>query len=141
MKVLKIDPNAQVPKRTTKRAAGADVFSCENIVIPANDRKLVNLGLKFVFDPKESIYVRLAPRSGLSLKKKIDVGAGVIDADYTGVVKVILINSSDTPFEVKIGDRIAQAIIEVIKMDQWEETKSVPESTDRDPSGFGSSGV
>ena len=40
-----------------------------------------------------------------------DVGAGVIDSDYTGRVKILLINTLDTPFEIEYGDRIAQLIL------------------------------
>lgn len=55
---------------------------------------------------------RIAPRSGLAAKHGIGVNAGVIDADYTGHVRVILMNFSDKDFEVKEGDRIAQLIVE-----------------------------
>lgn len=54
----------------------------------------------------------MAPRSGLAAKHGIDTMAGVIDADYRGPVGVILANLSDTDFEVKVGDRIAQLIVE-----------------------------
>ena len=52
-------------------------------------------------------YGRMAPRSGLAVKKFIDVGAGVIDSDYRGEVKILLFNFSNEDFEVKKGDRIA----------------------------------
>ena len=55
---------------------------------------------------------RVAPRSGLASKNFIDTGAGVIDADYRGEVKVLLFNHADSDFEVKEGDRIAQLILE-----------------------------
>lgn len=57
---------------------------------------------------------RVAPRSGLAHKHGIDTLAGVIDADYRGPVGVILANLSDTDFGVKIGDRIAQLIVEKV---------------------------
>lgn len=57
---------------------------------------------------------RVAPRSGLAAKKSIDVGAGVIDADYRGLVKVILFNFGDENFQVQVGDRIAQLILEKV---------------------------
>lgn len=57
---------------------------------------------------------RVAPRSGLANKHGIDTLAGVIDADYRGPVGVILANLSDTDFEVKVGDRIAQLIVEKV---------------------------
>jgi deoxyuridine 5'-triphosphate nucleotidohydrolase len=55
---------------------------------------------------------RVAPRSGLAAKHSIDVGAGVIDADYRGPVKVLLFNLGETDFAINEGDRIAQLIIE-----------------------------
>jgi dUTP pyrophosphatase len=55
-----------------------------------------------------------APRSGLAWKHSIDVGAGVIDADYHGPVGVILFNHSDTDFTIQAGDRIAQLILQLI---------------------------
>ena len=55
---------------------------------------------------------RIAPRSGLAAKHGIDTLAGVIDADYRGQVGVILANLSDADFEIKVGDRIAQLIVE-----------------------------
>lgn len=57
---------------------------------------------------------RVAPRSGLAAKHGIDTMAGVIDADYRGQVGVILANLSETDFEIKIGDRIAQLIVEKV---------------------------
>merc|ERR1712187_36037 len=82
-------------------------------------------------------YGRVAPRSGLASKHSIDVGAGVIDADYRGPLKVLLFNLSDTDFAINDGDRIAQMIIEkytptdLVEMNELEETN-------RGAGGFGS---
>ncbi len=57
-------------------------------------------------------YGRVAPRSGLAVKNFIDVGAGVIDSDYRGEVKVLLFNFSDVEMKINVGDRVAQLIIE-----------------------------
>ena len=59
-------------------------------------------------------YGRIAPRSGLALKRNIDIGAGVIDEDYTGPVGVLMINNGSQDFKVNLGDRIAQLILERI---------------------------
>jgi len=81
-----------------------------------------------------------APRSGLAWKHSIDVGAGVIDADYRGDVGVILFNLSDKDFEVKRGDRIAQLILERIAIAVVEEVDDLDVSV-RGAGGFGSTGV
>ena len=85
-------------------------------------------------------YGRIAPRSGLAAKHMIDVGAGVIDADYRGELKVLLFNLGDTDFQVKAEDRIAQLIIEKYTPCTIVETE-VLEETSRGDGGFGSTGV
>ena len=65
-------------------------------------------------------YGRIAPHSGLALKG-IDIAAGVIDSDYQGEVKVLLVNHSDIQFEIKMGDCIAQLIVKKISLDQLNE--------------------
>ena len=74
------------------------------------------------------------------MKNFIDTGAGVIDADYRGEVKVLLFNHSDVDFEVKVGDRIAQLVLERIYTPEVVEVESLDESV-RGAGGFGSTGV
>lgn len=81
-----------------------------------------------------------APRSGLAVKHSIGVNAGVIDADYRGEVKVLLLNHGDTDFVVQPGDRIAQLIIEKIATTTLKKVTEFS-STERGTSGFGSSGL
>lgn len=85
-------------------------------------------------------FVDAAPRSGLAWKHSIDVGAGVIDADYRGPVGIILFNHSDEDFEVKKGDRIAQLIMERIMTPDAVEVEDL-DATARGEGGFGSTGV
>lgn len=58
---------------------------------------------------------RIAPRSGLAAKHGIDVGAGVIDADYRGPLKVLLFNFGEQDFLIKEGERIAQLVLERVR--------------------------
>ena len=76
-----------MPIKGSRMAAGHDLYAMENIHIPARRQVLVETGLAIGL-PKGT-YARIAPRSGLASKKRISVGGGVIDADYTGEVKVI----------------------------------------------------
>jgi dUTP pyrophosphatase len=94
----------------------------------------------FFFFNEMSLCGSVAPRSGLAWKHSIDVGAGVIDADYRGPVGVILFNHSDVDFEVKAGDRIAQLIIEKIMTPNVMAVEDL-DSTVRGEGGFGSTGV
>lgn len=82
---------------------------------------------------------RIAPRSGLASKHMIDTGAGVIDADYRGQVKVLLFNHGEKDFEVKEGDRVAQLVLERIYTPEVVEVQELQESV-RGAGGFGSTG-
>jgi len=84
-------------------------------------------------------YGRIAPRSGLATRG-ITVDAGVIDADYRGEVKVLLVNHGKLDYEVKIGERIAQLVVERIDNQHWIEVDGLDE-TERAGKGFGSTGT
>ncbi|KAL1970489.1 hypothetical protein VTN77DRAFT_4133 [Rasamsonia byssochlamydoides] len=135
--VKKLTESARAPTRGSAFAAGYDLYSAKDTVIPAKGKGLVDTGLAIAVP--EGTYGRIAPRSGLAAKNFIDTGAGVIDADYRGEVKVLLFNFSDEDFTVKEGDRIAQLVLEriytpeVVVVDQLEESI-------RGAGGFGSTG-
>jgi len=88
----------------------AQSSSAQNTAIPAHGRALVDTDISIAVPA--GTYGRIAPRSGLAVKNFIDVGAGVIDADYRGQLKILLFNHADADFEVKEGDRVAQLILE-----------------------------
>lgn len=137
LRVQRLSENATVPTRGSPMAAGADLYSAERVVVPARGQKIVKTDITIICP--DGTYGRVAPRSGLAAKNSIDVGAGVIDADYRGNVGVILFNHSDTDFEVAIGDRIAQLILEKIVVPIIAEVDSTDE-TARGANGFGSTG-
>ncbi|KAF9589970.1 hypothetical protein IFM89_029707, partial [Coptis chinensis] len=112
LKVKKLSENAILPSRGSSLSAGYDLSSAVETKVPARGKALVPTDLSIAIP--EGTYARIAPRSGLAWKHSINVGAGVIDADYRGPVGVILFNHSDVDFEVKAGDRIAQMILEKI---------------------------
>lgn len=134
-------PNVKTPIRGSDNAAGYDVHAYlpnENMTIPARGKGMVPTGLHFAFDNK--FYIRVAPRSGLAWKNGIDIGAGVLDADYRGEVKIILFNHSDEDFIINNGDRIAQLILTRIELPPLREVEKLDE-TDRGSGGFGSTGI
>lgn len=97
--VKKLVPEARLPAKGTPGAAGYDLCSIEETVIPANGKGKVKTGLSFMIPA--NTYARIAPRSGLAWKNSINVGAGVIDEDYRGEVCVILFNHGQEDFKVK----------------------------------------
>jgi dUTP pyrophosphatase len=133
---------ATLPRKANPDDAGFDLSSCDSMIIPAKERRIVNTGI--VISIPKNTYARIAPRSGLASKHGIDVLAGVVDQGYRGNIMVILYNTSDIPFEIKIGDRIAQLILESIVQVQVKEFSDFSEITDtestRGDKGFGSSG-
>lgn len=137
LKWKKFHPLAKEPKFMSCEAAGMDLQSVEEIVVPAHGKALVSTGIGFVFP--EGCYGRIAPRSGISLNHFIDVGAGVLDRDFCGEVKVLLYNFSDQDFAVEIGDRIAQMICERIWRPEIHETCDLM-NTIRGDGCFGSTG-
>ncbi|KDP38491.1 hypothetical protein JCGZ_04416 [Jatropha curcas] len=137
-KVKKLSEKAILPSRGSALAAGYDLSSATETKVPARGKALIPTDLSIAVP--EGTYARIAPRSGLAWKHSIDVGAGVIDADYRGPVGVILLNHSDVDFEVKVGDRIAQLIIEKIITPEVVEVENL-DATVRGEGGFGSTGV
>ena len=90
--------------------------------------------------------MQIRPRSGLAAKKGVTVlnSPGTIDSDYTGEIKVILINHGKETFIVTKGDRIAQAVISTVtakNIINLNKVKSIDKETDRGSGGFGSTGV
>ena len=104
--------NAKIPLRGSKESAGLDLFSCEEGVIEPHSKKLIDLGISLKIP--YGYYGRIAPRSGLTLKHSLNVGAGVIDSDYRGNISLVLFNHGDKRFHYNIGDKLAQLIIEKI---------------------------
>jgi dUTP pyrophosphatase len=136
--VKKLTYDAIVPTRGSDGAVGYDLYSSEDAVVPCQaGRALVGTGITVILP--QGVYGRVAPRSGLAVKHCINVGAGVIDPDYTGEIKVVLFNHGENDFEIKKGDRIAQLVLERCETPPIEEI-SIVEDTERGSGGFGSTG-
>ena len=101
MKIVKMSEKATIPSKGTPTAAGFDLYSAKTITIWPKTREVVPTDLKIEL-PRNS-YGQIAPRSGLALKG-LDIGAGVIDQDYRGNLKILLINNGTTSYEVREGE-------------------------------------
>lgn len=132
----------ELPKHETLLSAGMDLrASLESpIIIKPFQRLVVKTGLYISLQRGYEAQIR--PRSGLALKKGITVinSPGTIDADYRGEIGVILINLSDSDFEIKSGDRIAQMVIAKHETISWKVVDKLDDSV-RGDKGFGSTGV
>lgn len=138
LQVKLLSDKATIPTRGSPESAGLDLSSAESVTIPSGQRKVVKTDLSIACP--QGTYARIAPRSGLAVKHGLDVGAGVVDADYRGPVGVVLFNFGENDYTVQPGDRIAQLILEQICMADVVTVDSLDE-TQRGSAGFGSTGV
>ncbi|MGV7221159.1 MAG: dUTP diphosphatase [Nitrospinales bacterium] len=126
-----------LPQYSYPGDAGADLQAGTDAVIPARGRALIPTGISVAIPQG---YAGLVwPRSGLAVKQGLDSGAGVIDSQYRGEVKVLLFNHTDTDFKIKKGDRIAQLLIQKVESVQFTKVDEL-DDTHRGEGGFGSSG-
>ena len=139
LRVKRLSENAILPIRGSGLAAGYDLASAEDIIVPARGKAIAKTDLAMVIPIGH--YGRIAPRSGFSWKKHTDIGAGVIDADYRGNVGVVIFNHSEEDIHVNQGDRIAQLIIEQISTPVVEDVEGNLDDTERGEGGFGSTGM
>ena len=139
----KESPFAVDPKYAYESDSGFDLFSIENVTIPALDRKLISTGLKF--DIPENYEIQIRPKSGLALNLGLTVlnTPGTIDQGYNGEIKVILFNTSQSPVEIKTGMKIAQAVLCPVTCGKWVNLVEAShlKNKDRNESGFGSTGI
>lgn len=131
----------ELPKYETEASAGMDIRANleEAVVLQPLQRALVPSGL-FIELPV-GFEAQVRPRSGLAAKHGITVlnTPGTIDADYRGEIKVILVNLSSEPFEIKDGERIAQMIISAHAKAEWLQVDELNQ-TSRGAGGFGHTG-
>lgn len=140
LKIKKLSPSAQIPAYQSSGASGFDLRANEHLVLNAGAICAVKTGLAFEIPAGFEIEIR--PRSGLAVKNGIGVlnSPGTIDSDYRGEIMVILFNFSKHDFEIKIGDRIAQAVLSKVYLADLLEVESLGE-TARGAGGFGSTGI
>tara|TARA_B100001079_G_C16121162_1_gene387126 strand:- start:158 stop:589 length:432 start_codon:yes stop_codon:yes gene_type:complete len=138
LQIKRLTLDATLPTRASPGSVGYDLYSLNDLVIQPNSRDIVNTGICATIPT--GCYGRIAPRSGLAVKYGIHVGAGVIDPDYTGELKVCLFNLGSVPFEIKQGERIAQLILEKCSTPLIQEVNEL-QKTMRANRGFGSTGT
>jgi len=109
LQVKLLSDNATMPTKATDDAAGYDVYSAKALTITPGQRALIPLDIAAT--PPQGIYIQLASRSGIAAKHGLDTKTGVIDADFTGNITLVLHNSGAEDFPVNIGDHIAQILI------------------------------
>ncbi|MBU5682719.1 MAG: dUTP diphosphatase [Candidatus Aenigmatarchaeota archaeon] len=137
LKVKRLNESAKLPERKREGDAGLDLYSIEDIEINPNEIKLVSTGIAIEI-PKGYVGI-IKDRSGLATKG-LHVLAGVIDENYRGEVKIVLINLGKEKIFLEKYSRVAQLLILPYLKCNVKEVEELSE-TERGDSGFGSSGI
>lgn len=127
---------AKAPERATTHSAGFDIYAPSSVDIPPGQSWLVGSGVSTAI-PEGWVGV-INPRSSIASKKKVRVGARVIDADYRGEIFINLHNDGDQVYEIRKGDRIAQLVVSPFMGDSIVVVDL--DDTERGNGGFGSTG-
>lgn len=117
--------------------AGFDIYSRENVTLLPGKHAVVPTGISL--EIPEGYVGLIWDKSGLSAKAGLMTFGGVIDSGYRGEIHAIIINTTDTPYELEAGHKVAQVLIQKFEEVTFEETEELSES-ERGATGFGSSG-
>ena len=132
-----VGEGGSLPDYASAGAAGADLRASEAVEIAPGGRTAVPTAVRLQIPPG---HVGLVwPRSGLAVRHGIDTLAGVIDSDYRGEVRVVLVNHGEEPFRVARGDRIAQLLVQPVERAAFTAVPAI-DDTERGGGGFGSTG-
>lgn len=143
LQVKKLDKNAKLPTRGTELSAGYDLYALNSGCIKPKSKALIGTGIAIRLPQISNtlkVYGSIRSRSGLSIKHSLEVGAGVIDLDYSKEVGVILYNHGDMPFEYNAHERIAQLILEVHLTPEVKEVEELSAVNSNRKGGYGSTG-
>ena len=136
IKYRPLSDSAVQPTYSTSDSAGLDLYSATNIQIPAG--KIVAVPTDIAIELERGTYGQIQPRSGIALHDGVFSIPGVIDSDYRGNVKVLLLNTTRFPYSVETGQRICQMIVHRIPTATMTHTMDSLSQTERDTQGFGS---
>lgn len=136
----KIHEDAKIPSYANQGDAGMDLTSIEDVFLSKGERKVIRTGLR-VKIPQGSVGL-ICPRSGLAAKSGITVinSPGILDLSYRGELKIVIINESNTGYQIQKGDRVAQLVITPYINCEVLVTEEFETETERGAGGFGSSG-
>jgi len=142
LSIQKLHPAAKIPTRATVGSAGLDLYALLDapLILEPGGRATVGTGIAIGLPSRDMVGLVFA-RSGLAIRHGITKsnGVGVIDSDYTGELRVGLVNLGDAAYTIRPGERVAQLVVMPVWMVEPVEVE-VLEATDRADGGFGSTG-
>jgi len=139
LQVKRLDPRATVPQYATAGSAGMDLVAIEPVTLPPGEWRRVRTGLAMAIP--EGYEGQVRPRSGLAVTRGVTVlnAPGTIDADYRGELMVALVNLGPEPYEITVGERMAQLVVCPVIRATIESVETLAD-TSRGEGGFGSTG-
>ena len=135
MKVM-LDDGAYMPTRAHSMDAGLDLYSPVDVMIIPQANAVIDTGVHVELPPGSVGFLK--SKSGLNVKHGI-LGEGVIDAGYTGSIRVKLYNHGGDPYCIQRGDKVTQLVILPVLLPDLEQVDRL-EDTERGVGGFGSTG-
>ena len=124
---VKLSSNIKTPTKATQFSVGLDIYSPNDYTIEPQSQLVIPTGLQVKIPQRH--YGHLFSESGLAMQHSIHVGAGIIDSDYTGEIKILLLNLGTKPFQILTGNAIAQLILEKISMPILHKVNTLPPTT------------
>ena len=137
LKVKKLTDTARTPEKAHQGDLGYDVFADEDKWIPYGEYRLISTGISVLNNTYKYGFL-IKDRSSIAMKG-LFTHAGVIDAGYTGEIKVFFHNVSNTSIKIEKGDKIAQLVPTKVINFEVEEVEELFQ-TKRGDNGFGSTG-
>lgn len=137
VRVKRLHPDARLPSYGRPGDAGLDLYAIEDCTVQPGERVLIPTGIALAI-PEGTVGL-VWDRSGMAAKHGMKTMAGVLDHTYRGELKVVLLNTTAAPYEIRKGDRVAQLLVQPIYTASVEETDELPQSV-RGDGAFGSSG-
>ncbi|KKP89461.1 MAG: Deoxyuridine 5'-triphosphate nucleotidohydrolase [Parcubacteria group bacterium GW2011_GWA2_36_10] len=137
IKVKKLKAEAVLPQMMRQGDAAFDLATCEDVLLHPGETKIIPIGL--ALEIPVGFVGNIRDRSGLAGKHALHTLAGIIDSNYRGEIGIVMTNLSQTDYQIKIGDRVAQMLIQKIEITEFEEVEELSD-TNRGEKGFNSSG-
>ena len=130
--------NIEIPSYANEDDSGVDLYSKEDVVIPAGAKGfLVKTGIRVELEKGYELQIR--PKSGNSIKTPLRVILGTVDSGYRGEIAVILDNLANEDFKLSKDKAVAQAVLNYVPKIKFKIVEELSD-TDRGQGGFGSSG-
>ena len=141
VRVKKLHPAAILPAYGSSEAAGADLYACLDAAVTIEPGEVIWVPTGIALEVPKGCAGLVYARSSMGAKRGLAPAnkVGVVDSDYRGEIKVVLLNHSKIPQTIHPGERVAQFVITPVLQPVYQEVEELTD-TDRGVGGFGSTG-